>query len=86
MEKDGTLLCSYHAWRFDGSGSCTAIPQAEKGQQAAVCASPRACARAYPTREAQGLLWVWGESGPDAEAESSRGTLRLIDELVEVGT
>lgn len=28
IEKDGTLLCAYHAWRFDGSGNCTSIPQA----------------------------------------------------------
>ena len=27
MEGDGTLLCSYHGWRFDGEGACTAIPQ-----------------------------------------------------------
>lgn len=27
MEGDGTLLCSYHGWRFDSEGKCTAIPQ-----------------------------------------------------------
>ncbi|KAL6745255.1 Rieske [2Fe-2S] iron-sulfur domain-containing protein, partial [Haematococcus lacustris] len=26
VEADGSLLCAYHAWRFDGSGACTAIP------------------------------------------------------------
>jgi nitrite reductase/ring-hydroxylating ferredoxin subunit len=24
VEADGTLLCAYHAWRFDGGGACTA--------------------------------------------------------------
>mgnify|MGYP003322143092 CR=1 FL=1 len=23
VESDGTLLCAYHAWRFDGDGKCT---------------------------------------------------------------
>ena len=27
MEGDGTLLCSYHGWRFDSGGKCTTIPQ-----------------------------------------------------------
>jgi phenylpropionate dioxygenase-like ring-hydroxylating dioxygenase large terminal subunit len=27
VEGDGTLLCSYHGWRFDSEGKCTAIPQ-----------------------------------------------------------
>ena len=30
VEPDGSLLCAYHAWRFDGSGKCTAIPQSPK--------------------------------------------------------
>eukprot|EP00198_Chlamydomonas_reinhardtii_P008643 XP_001697980.1 rieske iron-sulfur cluster 55 kDa protein of chloroplast inner membrane translocon [Chlamydomonas reinhardtii] len=34
IEKDGTLLCAYHAWRFDGGGKCTSIPQVE-GKEAA---------------------------------------------------
>ncbi len=28
IESDGTLLCSYHGWRFNGEGKCTSIPQA----------------------------------------------------------
>jgi phenylpropionate dioxygenase-like ring-hydroxylating dioxygenase large terminal subunit len=27
VETDGTLLCAYHAWRFDASGACVKIPQ-----------------------------------------------------------
>ena len=32
--------------------------------------SPRACAVSYPTRAAEGLLWVWAHAGPGAEAEA----------------
>ena len=27
IESDGTLLCAYHAWRFNGEGNCVSIPQ-----------------------------------------------------------
>jgi phenylpropionate dioxygenase-like ring-hydroxylating dioxygenase large terminal subunit len=54
VEADGTLMCAYHAWRFDGRGSCTAIPQAlNKQQEAAAARHPRACATAFPTRVEQ---------------------------------
>ncbi|PNH06499.1 Pheophorbide a oxygenase, chloroplastic, partial [Tetrabaena socialis] len=82
IEPDGTLLCAYHAWRFDGSGACTSIPQAESQEAVRkACNSPRSCAKTYPTREAQGLLWVWGEPGPAGEAESALKQPALISEL-----
>ncbi|PNW82359.1 hypothetical protein CHLRE_06g278245v5 [Chlamydomonas reinhardtii] len=85
IEKDGTLLCAYHAWRFDGGGKCTSIPQVE-GKEAAERAfsSPRSCARVFPTQEAQGLLWVWGESGPSAAADSAGKGPALIPEMEEL--
>ena len=48
---DGTLMCSYHGWRFRGDGACTKIPQAldSKAEQAA-CTSGRSCAAVYPTQ------------------------------------
>ncbi|KAG2439644.1 hypothetical protein HXX76_004994 [Chlamydomonas incerta] len=85
IEKDGTLLCAYHAWRFDSSGACTSIPQVEnKEAEARACGSPRSCARVYPTQEAQGLLWVWGESGPAAAAASAAKGPALIPEMEEL--
>ena len=27
VEANGELLCAYHAWKFDGEGKCTSIPQ-----------------------------------------------------------
>ena len=33
--------------------------------------SIRACATSYPTKVAEGLLWVWASSGPGSEAEAA---------------
>lgn len=64
VEADGTLLCAYHAWRFNGEGQCVRIPQAmDAATEASHCANPRSRPTAYPTLERQGLLWVWPESG-----------------------
>lgn len=82
VEADGTLLCAYHAWKFEGDGHCVNIPQskdaatAEKHQ-----ANPKACAIAYPIQEQQGLLWVWPESGTTAQLESKLRDPRIIPEL-----
>ena len=34
--------------------------------EATACASGRSCVSSYPTREHQGLVWVWPQSGPAA--------------------
>jgi phenylpropionate dioxygenase-like ring-hydroxylating dioxygenase large terminal subunit len=82
IEADGTLLCAYHAWRFDGDGNCAKIPQAQNPElEARHRANPKACAIAYPTQEAQGLLWVWAEPGAKGERESQDRSPRLIPEL-----
>jgi hypothetical protein len=48
---DGTLMCSYHGWRFQGDGRCTDIPQAlDPKANAAACSSPRSCAVSRPTK------------------------------------
>ncbi|GLI61892.1 hypothetical protein VaNZ11_004404, partial [Volvox africanus] len=49
VEADGSLACSYHGWRFDGSGACRRIPQAvDAAAEAAACSSRRSCATTYP--------------------------------------
>ena len=84
VESDGTLLCAYHAWRFDGEGNCVKIPQSkDKETEAKHCANPKSCAIAYPTQERQGLLWVWPESGTLGQVESQQRTPRIIPELEE---
>ena len=48
---DGTLMCSYHGWRFNGEGKCTDIPQSlDAKANAAACNNPRSCATARPTK------------------------------------
>ena len=58
--RDGLLECSYHGWRFDGSGACRAIP--------GLCAEDPArrgrAAEALPCVEQDGFVWVF--HGPDA--------------------
>jgi len=67
-----TIQCSYHGWQFGTQGDCVRVPQAaSEDAERVACSSPKACARVYPVAEAQGMLFIWGESGPEAEAESA---------------
>ncbi|KAG2436165.1 hypothetical protein HYH02_011669 [Chlamydomonas schloesseri] len=87
IEADGTLLCAYHGWRFDGSGGCTTIPNfTDEAAHAKATGSRRACATAYPTRHLGGLLWVWGSGGPGAEAEAAAKQPMLPPEIQEDGS
>lgn len=83
VEKNGELLCAYHAWTFDSQGECTSIPQTlTKEKEKALL--PSACVYSYPTQVAQGLIWVWGEKGKPGSDVSIEATLkspRLIEEL-----
>ena len=64
VEKNGELLCAYHAWTFDGEGKCTKIPQTKTAaKETALKAMSSSCAKSYPTMVAQGIIWVWGEKG-----------------------
>ena len=84
IESDGTLLCAYHAWRFDGEGNCVSIPQSkDKETEAKNCTNQKSCAVAYPTQELQDLIWVWAESGSQAQTESQLRQPRLVSELDE---
>lgn len=78
----GNLQCSYHGWQFSGSGACTDIPQAPDAKAHNVArASKRSCARAFPTTSRHGLLWVWLESGPQAEQESEQAPVLAVPEM-----
>ncbi|MEB3361925.1 MAG: Rieske 2Fe-2S domain-containing protein, partial [Synechococcaceae cyanobacterium] len=61
----GELECPYHGWSFEGSGRCTAIPQAEEG--ASISARRSGC-RSYPTATGQGLLFVFMGEAERAES------------------
>mmetsp|Transcript_37127 Transcript_37127/g.85918 ORF Transcript_37127/g.85918 Transcript_37127/m.85918 type:complete len:673 (+) Transcript_37127:88-2106(+) len=82
VEETGELLCAYHGWRYDGTGACTEIPTSPSDLREAHLSNPRAQCNAFPTTIADGLLWVWPESGENAALEAA--TLRspsLIPEL-----
>ena len=66
VQRDGTLQCAYHGWRFDGAGRCTAVPARSESAVAVVGSSPRD-AEARPVRERDGIVWLWGA---DDEAPS----------------
>lgn len=59
VEKNGELLCAYHAWTFDGEGKCTGIPQTKTDKkEAALLSNPSSCVKSYSTQVAQDLIWV----------------------------
>lgn len=64
------IQCSYHGWRFEGSGACACVPQLHG---ATAERSPRTSAAAFPTAVAQGLLYVWADAGPGS-FEAARAT------------
>ncbi len=65
--EDGTLVCRYHGWCFDGEGKCTKIPMStdERVEQTAI-KNQRSQITSYPTQILQGLLWVWPDNSPTA--------------------
>lgn len=63
-EVDGDhLVCPYHGWAFDPTGTCVHVPYLPPGQKL-----PCASARRYPTREQYGILWVF--PGDPARADT----------------
>jgi 3-ketosteroid 9alpha-monooxygenase subunit A len=47
-----SIVCPFHAWKFDACGNCTDVPYAKK-------IPPKAKMRTWPVREVNGLLMVW---------------------------
>lgn len=59
------IMCCFHGWRFDTSGTCTSIPSLveEQARSFPVC---KVKTPSYPCREARGAVWVYfGE--PDGD-------------------
>jgi len=83
VNESGEIECGYHGWTFDGaSGKCTSIPQLPSEGTAldTALASPRSCVTPYPTKLAQGMLWVLPKSALESP-ESEWPPLPLIPEL-----
>ena len=53
-EEDG-LRCVYHGWKFDTSGACVDMPS----EPAESNFKTKVRARAYPTRERNGVVWAY---------------------------
>jgi 3-ketosteroid 9alpha-monooxygenase subunit A len=53
------IRCPFHAWKFNGDGTCAEIPYAKK-------ISKLATVRQWPTREINGLIMVWHHADGDA--------------------
>jgi phenylpropionate dioxygenase-like ring-hydroxylating dioxygenase large terminal subunit len=67
--RDGLLECCYHGWRFDGFGTCRAVPGLvgeEPDRRSRRAAS-------LPAWELDGLVWVW----PDPEQPAGGEPFRL---------
>lgn len=71
VEADGSLLCSYHGWRFDGSGDLIDVPQIDSDDLSRVKSNPKSKCNSFPTQIIDGVLWVWPETGSDAIIESA---------------
>jgi len=52
--KGNCIECPFHAWKYDGTGACVEIPYAKK-------IPAKARQRAWPTREANGVVFVWND-------------------------
>lgn len=69
-ENSDNLMCNYHGWEFDQNGVCTSIPQTEnteiltKNKQQFACVS-------FPSRQVNGLLWVWPDKNSQDLAEKT---------------
>ena len=82
IEKNGELLCAYHAWTFNGKGECTKIPQAKSEKKEKILLSnPLSCVRSYPTQEAQGLVWVCRQLTLSLYIVNFNGLIRNYDIL-----
>lgn len=77
INEAGLLECPYHGWAFSGSGNCEHIPQQIEGGVAQT--AKRACATAFKTAIAQGLLFVYPGNADNAD----KVTVPIIEAMEE---
>ncbi len=68
VEGEG-IVCPFHAWKFDGAGTCVSVPYATK-------IPAKARIDAWPTVEKNGMVYVWHDAdgrGPDWEVPDVEG-------------
>lgn len=84
VESDGTLLCSYHGWRFDGEGSCVDVPQeASPNRLESIVSNPKSKCNSFPLKIVKGLIWVWPENGKDSILESELTPVSAMADLTD---
>ncbi len=71
IEDDGSLLCSYHGWRFDGEGGTIDVPQIGPDELGKIKSNPKSNCSSFPVRVVDGVLWVWPDASDDARIESA---------------
>jgi nitrite reductase/ring-hydroxylating ferredoxin subunit len=59
--KDDCIRCPFHAWKFDGAGTCVEVPYAPR-------VPPKARIRPWHLHEVNGLVMVWHHAGGAAPA------------------
>ena len=72
---DGCIECRYHGWRFDGAGTCRAVPGLLDEPDRAARRVP-----SFPTAERDGFVWVVPGSGSGAEPAGEPFPFPCIDE------
>ncbi len=78
----GNLLCSYHGWQFDSEGSCSSLPYSKDKLRSRHERSCRAQCQSFPTRVEHGLLFVFPQTGPDANLLAALTPITGIRELM----
>ena len=79
VEDDGTLLCSYHAWRWTGDADLCSVPQSQSEDEfARIQSNPKSKCNSFPAKVVNGVLWVWPESGDDARLESALSEVPMM--------
>lgn len=51
-----TIVCPFHAWRFDDQGTCVEVPYATNMPPKV---AGKQCLKSFPTVEKNGAIWVW---------------------------
>ena len=78
--EDDQLVCPFHAWKFGGDGTCTAIPYTDR-------IPGRAALKAWPVTEVNGLIMVWHDAaGRDPMWEMPRIEEAYSDKWTDIRT
>jgi len=84
IEEDGTLMCSYHGWRFNDCGKCVKIPQADDASaHETACNNPRSAAKMFPCKVSGTVLWIWPDASESAFAEAESTSTGVPDAYTE---